>query len=144
MNFCAIPAKNVADFWPEISPGLENLLAQHTLGRWSSGDVLDFLLAGEWQLFIVSRDSDIVACLVCCILDGHKKTLEIGLCWGTDVDSWTDDVSQAFDRVAYEMGCKQLALDGRPGWRKIMRKFGFKLDSVRYTREISHGRTFKQ
>ena len=136
MNFSAIHRSDVAELWPQISPGLANLLEQYTLGRWTVPDVLEHLQTGEWQLFIISEESDIVACLVCSILDGHKKTLEIGLCWGTDADSWTGEVSDAFDRIGREMGCDQLALEGRPGWRTIMRKYGFKQDAARYTRQL--------
>jgi hypothetical protein len=135
MNFSAIKADEVIEFWPQISPGLEDLLDNHSLGTWSVDDVLWHLRVGKWQLFIVSDDVNrLIACLVCSIMEGHKKTLEIGLCWGTDANSWSGEVTDAFDQIAQEMGCDQLALDGRPGWRNIMRKHGYKLNSVRYTR----------
>jgi len=137
MNFSAISPIDVVDIWPEIAPGLEDLLDQHTLGRWTEPDVLEKLLAGEWQLFIVLDENQIIACLICSILEGHKKTLEIGLCWGADAQSWTGEVSAAFEQIAREMGCEQLALDGRPGWRNMAHKLGYKLDSVRYTRQIN-------
>ena len=136
MNFSAISPEQVADLWPQISPGLEDLLEHYTLGKWTAPEVLENLQAGEWQLFVISDDIRILACLVCSILEGHKKTLEIGLCWGAGANSWTGEVNAAFEQIALEMGCEQLALDGRPGWRNMARKLGYKLDSVRYVREI--------
>jgi len=137
MNFSAIPPAAVDEFWPQISPGLEDLLEHYTLGKWTAAEVLENLQASDWQLFIISDEARIIACLVCNIMDGHKKTLEIGLCWGTDANSWAGEVNDAFEQIAQEMGCEQLALDGRPGWRKLARKFGYKLDSVRYTRQVN-------
>ncbi len=136
MNISAISKDQVLSIWAEIVPGLDNLLENYTLGRWTAPEVLQNLLEGEWQLFVITEDERIIACLVCSIMDGHKKTLEIGLCWGTSADAWSGEVSQAFDQLAREMDCEQLALDGRPGWRKIMRKHGFELNSVRYTRQV--------
>lgn len=137
MNIAAIPAAGAHHFWPEISPGLENLLINHTLGRWTVADVLDNIEAGEWQLFLVSDGERIIASIVCNVMDGHKKTLELGLCWGTGVNEWSQDVSDALDQIGRELGCDQLALDGRPGWRNIMRKHGYELNSVRYTRQLN-------
>lgn len=137
MNFSAISPENVMDLWPQISPGLEDMLAHHTLGTWSADDVLWHLRTGQWQLFIVSDDEKIIACLVCSITEGRKKTLEIGMCWGSDANGWSGEVTDAFNQIASEMGCDQLALDGRPGWRNIMRKNGYALNSVRYTRRVN-------
>ena len=137
MNFSAIPPNCVADLWPHISPGLEDLLENHTLGKWDADDVLANLQDNEWQLFIVSEDTEIVVCIVCSIMEGHKKTLELGLCWGKDADSWSDQVNQSMEQIGRELGCDQLALDGRPGWRNIMRKFGYELNSMRYVRPIN-------
>ena len=137
MNFSAIPPDGVMDLWPMIGPGLEDLLENYTLGTWDADDVLWHLRTGQWQLFVVSDQGGIIACLVCSVTEGRKKTLEIGLCWGTSANAWSGEVTAAFDQIAAEMGCDQLALDGRPGWRNIMRKHGYKLNSVRYTRQIN-------
>jgi hypothetical protein len=134
MNFSAIPPDDVIDLWPQISPGLADMLEHYTLGRWAVDEVFDYLTSGEFQLFVVSDEGRIIACLVCSILEGHKKTLEIGMCWGTDANNWSGAVTNAFDQIAQDMGCDQLALDGRPGWRNIMRKHGYKVNSVRYVR----------
>lgn len=137
MNFSAIPPDAVIDLWPTISPGLEDLLEHHTLGRWTAQDVLVNLQAGQWQLYVVSDEAKIIACLVCSIMDGHVKTFEIGMCWGTDANDWSSEVNQVFDQIAAELGCEQLTLDGRPGWRKIMRECGYKVNSVRYMRQVN-------
>ena len=137
MIFSAIKADDVVDLWPEIRVGLEDMLENHTVGRWTSNEVLTHLLTGEWQLFIVSDDRGIVASLVCNIVDGHTRTLEIGMCWGTGANDWSDEVNESLEQLAHELGCDQLALDGRPGWRNIMRKHDFELKSVTYVRRIN-------
>ena len=137
MNLSAIPPAAVRDFWPTISPGLENLLEQYTLGKWTAPEVLENLELGDWQLFVVSDEERIIACLVCSILEGHKKTLEIGLCWGRDADDWSADMGEVLDQIGREMDCDQLALNGRPGWRRIMRELGFTHQSSTYTRRIN-------
>lgn len=137
MKLTAIPGDSLAKIWPEIAPGLAKLLEQHGTGRWTVPQVLENLQAEQWQLFIVWDESEIVACLICSIVEGERKTFEIGLCWGRGADDWAGDVNQAFEQVGREMGCDQLALDGRPGWRKIMRQLGYELKSVTYTRRIN-------
>ena len=137
MNISAIAPGDVSKIWPEIRGGLANLLATHGTGKWTVGDVYENLELGDWQLFIVSDQGEVVASLVCSIQEGARKTLEIGLCWGRDAAEWTGDMCEAFDQVGRELGCDQMALDGRPGWRQVMRQLGFKHRSSTYTRPIN-------
>ena len=137
MNVCAISPDKVLDVWPEISGGLATVLDKHSIGRWSVAEVLENLQAGEWQLFLVADEGKIIASLICSILPGQRQTLEVGMCWGANASEWIGDVNTAFEQIARETGCDQVALDGRPGWRTWARKYGYELNSVRYVRKIN-------
>ena len=136
MNICAIPRGCVYDIWPQVEPGLQDLLDNHTLGAWTVEEIRDKCATGEWLLVVVSDDGEIIANLVCNINEGENRLFEIGLCWGTAADAWSGDIIAACDQVGREMGCDRLTVDGRPGWRNIMRREGFTVKSVRYMRDI--------
>ena len=137
-DFTAIHPQDVGFIWPQVSPGLSDMLENYTIGKWTEPEVLEQLQIGEWQLFVIWENGEPLACLICMVVDAHVRTLELGMCWGKGVNDWDDQVDEAINRIAIDLGCDQLALDGRPGWRNIMRKHGFDLKSVTYTRAC-HG-----
>ncbi|MGI9309107.1 MAG: hypothetical protein ACR2P6_07585 [Gammaproteobacteria bacterium] len=137
MNIAAIEPEYLVYWWPKCRPGLEEMLHCYSNGDYSEDDILERLTRGEWQLFLVLDDDDIIASLVCVLNDTPTgRVFEVGMCWGRDADHWTADIYEAFSRIGKDMGCSRMSLNGRPGWRKLARSLGFKINSVTFGRDL--------
>jgi len=85
--------------------------------------VMEQLLTDQMQLFIVGDDDGIVITermeypTGLCILDGWS------VC-GDNMDDWIADCVRDLKIFALANGCSGLCLQGRPGWVKILKKYG--------------------
>lgn len=136
MIVAAIHPDDLPQYWPMIVDGLEAMLQEHSLGRYTALDVFELVNRGEFGLFAVVDEDKISAALVCQVLQGHEKILEIGMCWGVNAADWVEQVDHAFSIIGRQLGCTRIALNGRPGWRKLGQKLGYELNSITLTRSI--------
>lgn len=132
MNIVAIPRAEIAAWWPQIEPGLAEVL-KLGMGRQSTDQVLDNLQHKRWLLFMVMADKLPAACFVVRV---EARIFEIGMCWGEHLTEWLDDILTAFVRVGRELDCDKLAINGRPGWVKLGKARGFNVKSVTIVRDI--------
>ncbi len=139
MIVAAVHPDDLPTYWPMLVEGLDDMLKQHSLGRYTALDVFQLVSCGEFGLFTVIEGDQIQAALTCQILDGHEQILEVGMCWGVGAADWIEEIDQAFDIIGRQLGCSKIALNGRPGWRKYGKQLGYTLNSITLTRDIDHG-----
>ena len=135
MNIIAIPPAQLPAAWPLLSEGIERCIKQG-LQLWEADDIYNQVESGTWLLFACMDDGKPLATIVAAIKDGRQRILEVGFCWGQDVDTWMADFEAGICTIAKQAGCALVTFQGRPGWRKLARVHDFKLNSVTYIKVI--------
>jgi hypothetical protein len=135
MNIIAIHPDDLAAWWPRLSPGVERCL-KWGLGIQTERSLYERIGDGEFMLFAAMQDDEPLAAVVACIRQGDVKIFDVGYCWGTQVDEWIEPIYQAFETIGQQLGCEQMAFNGRPGWRKLARNMGFSINSMTYVKGI--------
>lgn len=133
----AISPDQVASVWPTLNTGMDKML-KYSLHLHNADSIRERCMSGDWLLFCMYQGPEPVVSIVADIRQGDGcRVFEVGFCWGSRIDEWIDEVYQSFERVARECGCGAIAFNGRPGWRKLGRQFGFEMKTMIFTKELT-------
>jgi hypothetical protein len=105
-----------SDLWPLLEPAVKRSP--------DKPDVLARLLFNEAQLWAI-YDADVpVAAIVTQIQVANEKRCLIWLVGGSRLHDWAADFIAKLEDWARSLGCVALRGVGRPGWARIVKKFG--------------------
>jgi hypothetical protein len=135
MNFIAVPPDAIEMAWPELSKGIEGLL-KINLGTDTKGKVYRECTEGRALMFAMYEAGEPVVVIVADITQGDELIFNVQYCWGTRVDDWIDEVYNAFEIIAKQAGCGTIVFNGRLGWRKLARQYGFRVNTMIYVKEL--------
>jgi hypothetical protein len=136
LEFVAIPPEGIQASWPVLRPGVADVL-KLSMGIVTEADLLKNCTSGKWLLFAVFDDDSPVVVLVADIKQGDAPLFDVGFCWGNRLDEWISSVCAAFEVVAAQCGCAHLVFKGRPGWSRLAKNHGFKVNAISYTKELT-------
>ena len=115
-----IPLRHLHLVWSDLWPLLEPAVKRSP----DKPDVLARLLFNEAQLWAI-YDADVpVAAIVTQVQVGTEKRCLIWLVGGSRLREWAGDFIAKLERWARSLGCMALRGVGRPGWARIVKKFG--------------------
>lgn len=128
MHVSAVPTEHVISVWPKVRPHMEKA-AVWTHGRYEVGDILDCLLEGERQLWIVFEDDGEIKGAVVTGFNVYprKKYLDLTFIGGDDGFSWKEPMLKMLQHWAYDTQCDGIESSGRAGWSRIFKDDGYKL-----------------
>lgn len=118
----------LAGAWPQVKSMVREAV------RWSPftrklqtvNDVERRLYAGEYRLWLVFRDGEVIAALLTQVVEETQcKVLDIAYGAGRFMDEWIGEFYAMMDDLACEMDCKFIRIEGREGWGKPLGKLGF-------------------
>lgn len=95
------------------------------------------------QLFIMygvddDGESKVFGCCTTRIFGNpNYDELQGCICTGKKQHLWVDELIATLERFAKDNGCKRLNMLGRPGWKKIVDKHGWKVKHYQYQKEIA-------
>jgi hypothetical protein len=116
----AIPLRHLHLVWSDLEPLLEPAVKRSP----DKPDVLARLLFHDAQLWAV-YDADVpVAAIVTQIQLANEKRCLIWLVGGSRLREWAGDFIARLEQWARSLGCVALRGVGRPGWARIVKKFG--------------------
>jgi hypothetical protein len=116
----AIPLRHLHVVWSDLEPLLEPAVKRSP----DKPDVLARLLFHDAQLWAV-YDADVpVAAIVTQIQLANEKRCLIWLVGGSRLREWAGDFIARLEQWARSLGCVALRGVGRPGWARIVKKFG--------------------
>jgi len=120
-----VPAEYVDTCWDKIENYIKNA-AEYTYGRFSAEDLYRLVKADEHQLWVAFDGTDFKSAVITNIVNYPQcKSLCMGFCGGQEVDEWIEPMLTTLKRYAKDVGCDSIEAFGRPGWAKILKKFGY-------------------
>ena len=119
--------------WDQVEPILARAVSRSE-GELKTNDILNFVIEGDMQLWIVAENKEIIAALVTQIITyPQKRILRLVSLAGEDFNKFKHflDMVQSF---AIQKGCTALELWGRKGWKKLLPEWNSKY--IVYTKDI--------
>ena len=125
--------EDVEYVWDKVEPILARAVSRSE-GELKTNDILNFVIEGDMQLWIVAENKEIIAALVTQIITyPQKRILRLVSLAGEDFNKFKHflDMVQSF---AIQKGCTALELWGRKGWKKLLPEWNSKY--IVYTKDI--------
>ncbi len=136
-HIALIEPEHVLDVWPVIEPHFKASL------KWAHDsmttlDLLSGLLAGRLYLLLIMEGDAIVgsSCLEVAELRDKRVCHAIHFA-GRNLDHWVDVFMEVWQRAAYELGCDEISIKGRPGWARYAKKLGFEHEYTIMKKQIT-------
>lgn len=124
------PYDELDAIWPQVSHHIDRVM-KHTGGRYTTDDAFYLLKQEEAQLFVVAVDSYISAACITQLSDYPRKLyLTILFLGGTGFDLFADLLLSKLKQFAQFESCDGIEIFGRPGWSRVLTKYGFKGDHI--------------
>ena len=144
MDIFLVPPSNVAGLVPALLPYLKES-EERTRGRALAEDLVDMVLAGRMQLWVVEKEAIPYGHIITEIKEYPRcKMLTVQYCamkpWTMDIVS--EKMHSIAERFAKDAGCAGVEFVGRPGWRNVAKENGYEIQSVMYQKffkEAEHG-----
>ena len=111
--------------WPYVV-GLVEGLPDDSAGSYTVDGIVDRLLEGTWQLWVVTRGSlDTTAAIVGTEVFTNMagdKVCTLHFCKGTHAKQWTH-LLETIERAARAIGCVKIEMTARKGWAKRLPEY---------------------
>ena len=121
-----IPPENVDQVWPLIEDRIEEACLT-SRGKEKAFDIRRSARYGEKQIWVVWDEpaKDVLAAVVTEIATyPRKKVCHIQICVGAERERWQHHL-QIIEAWAKENGCQGMSLVARPGWSRILKRYGY-------------------
>ena len=136
-----IPSK-VEDIWPLVHFMIAEALVYS--GRYAEAeDIKQLLLSGDNQLFLVfgseeGETNKVYGVITTRIFENPNfKELQGLICTGKKMNLWEEKLINTLEKFAKVNGCKKVKAYMRPGYKKVMTKFGYKSRHVEFEKELN-------
>ena len=126
-----IPKDKVQDAWFMVSNNIADALARSN-GYARADHILQWLLADKMQLWILwdRQEKKYYGVVVTEIIQRPlQKCLNIKIMTGSNKEKWTHLI-KIIEEFAWHNKCDLLELTARPGWKRVLKPFGYKESHV--------------
>jgi len=136
-----IVAKDVERFWSLVHFMIAESLKYS--GNFAKAEhIKKELINGTMQLFMVFGSDDgvqnkVFGCLVTRITDQpNLRQLEGIILTGEKRELWQDEMANMIEHFAIQNDCKRLCMLARPGWSRVVKKYGWKIKHVELQKDL--------
>ena len=136
-----IPSK-VEDIWSLVHFMIAEALVYS--GKYAEpNDIKELLLSGDNQLFLIfgseGEESNKVYGVVTTRIfkNPNFKELQGLICTGQKMNLWEDKLIQMLETFGKLNGCKRIIALMRPGYKKVMPKYGYKVKHIKFEKELN-------
>ena len=126
-----VPTKSVNDVWALVKTDIANSLNRSN-GYALADHIKEWILQDKMQLWILwdSQDKKYYGVVVTEIIQRPlQRCLNIKIMTGNHREKWQHLIKQVED-FAWQNNCDSLELVARPGWKRVLKPFGFKESHV--------------
>lgn len=105
--------------------------------------IKEFLVKGEMHLFIMfgSDDGETNKVFGCCVTrffnNPNYKELQGLICTGSKMHLWEKDLVDILETFAKINECKRVKALMRPGYKKVMKKYGWNIKHYEFQKELN-------
>jgi len=141
VDILPIEPKDIEKYWP-----LAEFMIREALrfsGQFATAsDIKAALEDAEMQLFLAfGHEGDnvnkVFAVVVTRITELERlRQLEGIICTGTKRELWTAKMADMMEIFAKQGECDRICMLMRPGWSKVMKKFGWKMKHIEMVKEL--------
>ena len=137
-----ITPSKVEDIWDLVHFMIKEALV-YSGGYAEPNDIKKLLLSGENQLFLVfgseGEESNKVYGVVTTRIFNNPnfKELQGLICTGKKMNLWEEKLINTLETFAKVNGCKKVKAYMRPGYKKVMPKYGYKSRHVEFEKELN-------
>ena len=135
-----IPSK-VEDIWSLVHFMIAEAFVYS--GRYAEPeDIKQLLLSGDNQLFLIfgseeGETNKVYGVVTTRIFENPNfKELQGLICTGKKMNLWEEKLINTLEQFAKVNGCKKIKAYMRPGYKKIMPKYGYKSKHVEFEKEL--------
>ena len=131
MQLVQIPKQNIEEVWPIVVKDIADALARSN-GYARAEHIKIWILDNKMQLWILwySQDKKNYGVVVTEIIQRPlQRCLNIKIMTGSHREKWQHLVKQIED-FAWQNNCDLLELIARPGWKRVLKPFGYKESHV--------------
>lgn len=120
-----VVADRLVDYWPEVWRPIAEAM-EYSGGRYSISTILDELLCGSMQLWVILNGESIMAPMITQVLKYPTgiKVCNVFAIGGYGAKEWLDTATDVTDEWARSLGCAKVQVIGRPGWRRMLKNWG--------------------
>ena len=136
INLRLLQPHEVMGFWSESAPLLSPAVDQ-SYGEIMLHQVLGNLVLGNTRMLMILDDNEVIAAVVLSVHQHPcKKVCQISFAGGTRIHEWYAIGLEFVERMAREIGCNSVYIQGRPGWTKLFKTLGYKQYGVLTAKEL--------
>lgn len=136
-NFALVPPEFVASLWVHIQP----LLAEHGeefFEVYSMEEVFRCLCHGTMDVWVAGTDG-VMEGLVLASWERHANAsfYHVVFCCGSNLKKYFDYGLKIIEYFACLKGARDIVLEGRSGWQRLLAKKGYRRGSVRLKKPVN-------
>ena len=130
-----VPAAYLERAWP-LLVGFVEAAARENAHLIGSDAYRDRIAARDMQLWAIRKGNETVGALITEVYDSQAgRTCGIPICSGRNMTEWLHLLEEL--RVwARENGCVRMECNGRAGWERALKRFGWRVISTQVAIEI--------
>lgn len=114
-----VAQQHVARLWPLVAKYVEDSL-EFAQGVFLVDDIRTGCMQGKFQLWIATRDDDVLAAVITEITDYPRmRVCAVPFIGGRDMRAWFRKMLYAVETWSKEMGCVAMQGGARRGWGKL-------------------------
>lgn len=136
IDITLVPPAYILDVWPRVSGMIQRALDRSTSERDALPVVLDRLMGGQLQLWVVFDGDDILSAATTYVSQRLTYSVfVISSCGGIRMGEWLERGIGILERCARDLGCKEMVLYGRKGWGRAL---GWMPGRTSFVKELTH------
>jgi len=122
--------------WDDIAPFIQKGL-DFAQGEMTIIDIYQMIKSHQVVPIVMSYQGEILSVVTMEISEKpQKKVMCLMTAGGTEIDAWLDEFMQVAEHLAIEQGCDAIYINGRRGWEKKLKRYGYDYGYTVLTRKL--------
>ena len=126
----------IDEAWSEVSPFIQ-LGLDYAQNELDLEDVLEGIKKNRIVPIVMGYHGEILAVVTMEVCNKpRKRIMTLMTCGGAELDSWLDEFMDVAYNLAIEQKCDAIYINGRRGWERKLKRYGYNTAYTVLTREL--------